>query len=155
MSFADYANAITHKTQRAAKSMLQSAVTDGGLDVVSSASIFAGMEAGTVTSKRVECVCKKATVEEYPDGNWDAELEVRCIAPAADFPTDDDFHEFAGGVFAHFFQAPSTVCENLSNETLKYTAQAVYPRSQDWDRDDDAWVSRLVLSVKCCGSVIE
>lgn len=154
MSYALYANAICHKVQEAAKAMLQAAIVAGDLDVVDSSAIFSGIEPADLTATRVVCICKQAVVEEFYDGNWSAELVVRVSAPAADYASQDDFHEVCGGVFAQFFQLPEGVCASLSNSDIAFTAQAVYPRSQAWDRDEQVWESHLVLTVKCCGSVV-
>jgi|GEM_PF-5815013 len=153
MSYDIYANSICHKTQRAAKAMLQADVSGGDVTTVTADQIFGGIEAGSVTAKRVVCVSRKADSEEIFDGNWDAELEIQCICPAADI-TEDDFHEFCGQIYSRFFQAPADVATALSNAAIQYTAQFVSPKSQDWDLEDDTWRGRLVLSVKCCGSVI-
>lgn len=159
MSYDVYANAICHKAQKAAEAMLQAAATAGDLDVIGADQIFAGLRIGQVTSTRVVCTCRRANYEEHNDGNWDAELVIKVHAPESDIADEDDFHELCGGVYAHFFQSEETVQTNLSNATIKFTAQKVYPRSQDWDFDSGAdgegvWLSSLVLSVKCCGSVI-
>jgi hypothetical protein len=153
MSYDVYANAITHKAQKAAQAMLQTAADADDLDVVESSAIFAGLEIGEITSSRVVCTCRRAQYEEQDDGNWDAELVVKVFAPFSDISDADDFHELCGGVFAHFFQGPATIT-NLSNAAIKFTAQRCTAVSQEWDFDDGVWESRLVLSVKCCGAVI-
>ncbi len=156
MSYTAFSNIVCHKTQKAAKAMYQDAISNGVLDLIDAAKVFSGMEAGTVTSTRVVCVCKSAkqVTEELHVGVWSADLEVHVIAPAADYPNDDDFHELCGGIFAHFFQAPDDVCSQLSNSTIGYTALAAWPRSQDWTLENDTWQCRLSVEVKCTGSVI-
>lgn len=157
MAYDVYPNIVTHKAQLAAQAMLVAAVTAGTIDLVSADSILAGIGNDNVPLPRIVCVSKRATVEEIYDGNWDAELIIRVIASAQD-TTAEQFHEICGQIFGHFFQAPSTVCTQLSNVTIQFTAQAVYPRSQSWDlvadENDATWESELMLNVKCCGSVI-
>lgn len=157
MSYTDYANAICHKTQKAAQAMLQAQVASGGLDVVESSQILAGIEPDDVPATRVVCVCKQATAEDGgDDGNWDAVLVLSISAPAADYPDEDDFHELCGAVYAHFQQGKYDTAANITSAaaSIIYTAQCVRAVSQSWDRDGDTWRSEMVLSVKCCGSVI-
>lgn len=154
MSYADFSNNICHKTQKAAKAMIQAAIAAETISLMPSASVFSGMESGTITSARAVCVCKQAEqqTEEIHTGIWSVALSIQIVAPAADYPTDDDFHALCGETFALFFQAPDTVCTQLSNSTIEYTALAVYPRTQSWDLVDDTWESTLSVTVKCCGS---
>lgn len=154
MSYATLANAITHKTQKAAQAMYQSSIALGTLDLVTADQVFAGIGPSDVTATHVVCTCRRADAEEIFDGNWTAELSIEVRAPAGDYTDEDVFHELCGGVFAQFFQDPATVTAELSNATVAYTAFAVYPRSQEWERDGDRWASRLTVTVKCCGSVV-
>lgn len=151
MSYADYFNTICHKTQKAAQAMYQAAVEPG--DLLEEGQFFAGIGPDDLTATHVVCTCRKADAEEIFDGNWTTELAIEVKAPAGDYTDEDSFHELCGGVFARFFQDPATVTSELSNATIKYTAMAVYPRTQEWERDGGRWVSRLVVTVKCCGSV--
>jgi hypothetical protein len=156
MSYTAFSNIVCHKAQKAAKAMYQDAIDGSVLDLIDRESVFAGMEAGTVTSTRVVCLCRKAdhAVEEMYLGLWSAELDIQVIAPAADYPTDDDFHELCGGIFAHFFQSPDDVCTQLTNSTVGFTAIDVKPRSQSWDIEADTWTSTLSVTVKCTGTAI-
>lgn len=164
MSFASYttfANAICHKLQKAAAAMVQARIVANGLEAdIPTENVFGGIGGTAIASKRVVCLCQNATSEEIYDGNWAADLDVEVTAPASDM-AEDEFHAFAGQVFAFFMQAPATVIERLSNSSIAFTAQAVYPRSQSWEltADDDgqnaSWTSRMRFQVHCSGSVID
>jgi hypothetical protein len=104
-------NAICHKTQAAAAAMVQARVTAGAQEEdIPLASIFPGIGIGDLTARRVVLVCKRAVPQTPWEGNWDADLQVQVIGAAADFDSADDFHAYAGQVFAFFFQEPETVC---------------------------------------------
>lgn len=152
-----YANDIDGKLEDSCVAMLQAAVVAGTITLVASEAILPAVDDGDVPLPRVVCRCDNARVEEVFDGNWDADLDVEIIASAAD-TTRQEFRDICGEVFAHFFLAHDTVNTNLSNATVEFTAQAVYPRSKSKQlfsgEDGDEWHSTLRLSVKCCGSVI-
>jgi hypothetical protein len=157
MSSAAYANDITGKLEDAARAMLQAAVTAGTITTIASANIYAGCDSETLATPRILCVCDSADVEEIFDGNWSATLDVYVIANAND-TTRDAFREMCGQAFISFFQQHDDVCSDLSNATIEFTAQAVYPRRQEksriTDQNSDEWEGKLTLTVKCCGSVI-
>jgi len=154
------ANSICQKLQLAARDYLRAEVTDGGITLLGASSILAGIETGSLPLPRVVCISKRATVEDFYDGNWTADLTIRVVADAAD--TDETaFHLLLGDVFSRFFISPDALTVSLSNSSLEFTAFAVYPRSQEWDLlagvngNDSGWVAELVVTVKCCGSVVE
>lgn len=165
LHYSFYSNNICHKTQVAAQLMVQDRVTAGAQESdIPLESIFAGIGIGDLTAKRVVLLCKRAVPQTVWEGNWDADLQVQVIGPAADFESADDFHAYAGQVFAFFFQAPATVCERLSNPTVKYTAQFIVPTGANWEFLDEnvegwhgpaSWVSEQNFRVTCSGSVIE
>jgi hypothetical protein len=154
-----YANSICQKLQLSARAMLRAAVAAETLTLMPSDNINAGIETTDATALGVVCLCKRATAEEIFDGNWTADLTVRVTAAFAD-TTEDQFHAIMGEVFAHFMLSPADVATNLSNASEEFTAFAVYPRDQQWDLVDDGsgngalWQGDLVVTVKCCGSVI-
>lgn len=166
LPYADYANAICHKTQKAAQAMVQARLTAGAQELdMPLASVFGGIGVGDLTATRVVCECKRAVPQTPFEGNWDADLAVRVIAPAADI-AEDDFHALAGQIFAFFFQEPATVASRLSNATIKYTAQFVWPTGANLDLFDDSrssrddvgngsFMSEQNFRVTCSGSVID
>lgn len=164
LPYTEYASNICHKTQVAAQLMVQDRVTAGAQESdIPLNSIFAGIGIGDLTAKRVVLVCKRAIPQTPWEGNWDADLQVQVIGPAADFDSANDFHAYAGQVFAFFFQAPATVCDRLSNTTVKYTAQFIVPTGANWEflneqtegwKGPASWVSEQSFRVTCCGSVI-
>jgi hypothetical protein len=161
MAYSDYANAICHKTQKAAQTMIQARITANSLEsMMPTASVFAGIQLGALTTPRVVCLCQNATVSEPWEGNWLADLKIQVIASVNDYDDADDFHELAGQMFAFFFQAHSDVMTRLSNATVKYTTQQVLPRRQSWDIEPGPdgqptnWISEAEFQVQCCGSVI-
>ncbi len=160
MSYADFANAITHKLQKAAAEMVQARITANELEaLLPIENVFGGIGNSSLTSKRVVCECRNAVPNEVWEGNWDADLTVKVHAPFADI-AEDDFHELAGQIFALFFQAPADVCARLSNATIKFTAQFIVPTGCGWDIEPGAdgknaeWVSEHRFKVTCSGSVI-
>ena len=160
MSYTDFANIICHKTQKAAKAMIQARITANSLEtLLPTANVFGGMEGSAVTAKRVVCLCQNAVTAENDEANWMADLTIQVICPYSDI-AEDDFHELAGQMFAFFFQGVDTTATRLSNADVKYTAQRIFPRSQRWELGMDAngdpaeWVSELAMQVLCSGSVI-
>lgn len=160
-SYTVFANAICHKLQKAAAAMVQARIVANGLEAdIPTENVFGGIGGTALAAKRVVCVCQNATSGEVWEGNWLADLDVEVTAPAAEIG-EDEFHAFAGQVFAFFFQAPGTVISRLSNADVAITVQAIYPRAQSWEltADDEgtnaSWTSRVRFQVHCCGSVVE
>lgn len=161
MSYADFANAICHKAQKAAAAMVQARITANALEsLLPIENVFGGIGVESLTSKRVVCECRRATPALPWEGNWQADLVVRVLCPVADI-AEDDFHELAGQIFAFFFQEPATVCARLSNATIKFTAQFIVPTGASWDTQPGAdgkeaeFMSEQQFQVLCSGSVID
>jgi hypothetical protein len=163
MSYTNFANAICHKTQKAAQEMVKARIVANGLEsLLPAESVFAGIGGGLLTAKRVVCECKNAVAAEPWEGNWMADLKIQVRCPHEDI-SEDDFHELAGQIFAFFFQSKSDVETRLSNATIKYTAQFVIPRRASWDIENEGdadapshvWVSEVEFQVLCSGSVID
>jgi hypothetical protein len=155
-----YANDFTGKLEDAARAYLRTSKAVEGednLSVFSTAQIQAGIDDESVGLPRIVCVCDSAEVSEIYDGNWKGMLEIQVIASAQD-TTREAFLDMCGEVFAHFFQAPATVCTSLSSAEIEFTAQAVRPRRQEKilvaTETDALWVKSLFLEVEGCGSVI-
>lgn len=161
MSYADFANAICHKTQKAAQAMIQARIVANAITAIATTSVFAGIQSSELTSTRVVCVCRNAVPAEPWEGNWLADLTIKVIAPFADYADADDFHELSGQIFAFFFQDKEDVATRLSNATVKYTAQLVVPKGSTWDIEAGAdgqssnWSSEMSFQVQCCGSVVD
>lgn len=160
LAYTEFANAITHKAQKAAAAMIIARITANGLEAdIPTANVQSGISRQPLTAMRVVCLCQSATAQEPWDGNWAADLEIEVTAPYVDYE-EDAFHALAGQVFAFFNQSRETVRERLSNADIKFTAFDVFPRSQGWQLEQDetgansSWTSRMKFEVQCCGSVI-
>lgn len=161
MSYVDFANAICHKAQKAAAAMVVSRITANSLEsLLPIANVFGGITNSDITATRVVCLCKQAVPGEMWEGNWLADLTVEVRAPEADI-AEDDFHALAGQIFAFFFQEEETVSSRLSNSTIKFTCQKIFPRGCGWNIEPGAdgngaeWVSEHRFQLQCCGSVID
>ena len=147
-------NNITNKLEQAARDYLRGV----GLELVDAANIHMGLSADELSTPYVACVCQSADVEEIYDGNWSADLELQVVSSAEDY-TSDQHRALAAEIFSWWFIDKTELETNLSAALENFTAQFVMPRRQTYElvsseKGDRRWESKLLLTVKCCGSDI-
>lgn len=119
--------------------------------------VHSGVSPDDIALPRIVCISPSADVLEWPLGNWEADLRVEVSASAVD-TSRDAFRLMCGESWKPFFLAPDTVCSALSNADIKFTAFFVEPKSQQKNlvagESTAEWNGVLVVSVRCCGSVV-
>lgn len=149
------ANNITQKCQLAAKAFL-----DGeSLSFISDAEsqIRTGIHRGELSLTTVICQCKSANADVPYEGNWNARLRIELRSAADDDSTDDGDNHLAnaGELFGKFMTSLAEARTNLSNEDIGFTCQLLTPIVQEWDTNDNSWVSAIEFDVKCCGTFLD
>lgn len=149
------ANNITQKCQRAVKAYLDSEELSFINDAESQ--IRTGIHRGELSLTTVIVQCKSATAEVPYEGNWQARLRIELRSEADDDGTDDGENHFdnAGELFGKFMISHTAARTNLSNEAVGFTCQLLTPVVQEWDINDNSWVSAIEFDVICCGTFID